>query len=212
MPTELNIDYFIDNVVEEEKVKLKEQLTPTVAKRIVKEVAKIERGYFKLVADYMNFFSPPHDLVGDGDPFIGVKWDRLKRSTIVTKNNYYKKFGTPEGYVKTSNKWFYKGELQKFLKRANVGSYFKDREIIISDGLIEYKSNLENERRPFNEKQERKITGTLKSGGTNEELRPIFEPIREFYVNVRLPRFIEKIADDAIAWELNRTPRWRNRI
>ena len=80
----------------------------------------------------------------------------------------------------------------------------------IADGLIEYRSNLENERRPFNYKQEVKISAELKSGGTNEELRPLFEPIREFYVNVRLPRMLDKVADDAIAWNLNRTPRWRN--
>ena len=212
MQKELDIDYFIDSSVEEEKEEIKQRLTPIVAKRIVNEVSKIERGYFKLVADSMNFFSPPHNLVGDGDPFQGVKWKRLKRSTIARKREYYRKFGTPDGYQKPSNKWFYTGSLQKFLKQANVGSYFKDRDIRFSNGVIEYTSNLENERRSFNFKQEVKVTGTLKTGGTNEELRPLFEPIREFYVNVRLPRFIEKIADDAIAYNLHRTPRWRNRI
>lgn len=210
MPTKLDVDYFIDNVVEGEKENVKSSLTPIVAKRIIKEAARIESGYFKLVADAMNFFSPPHGLLADGDPFNGVDWKRLKRSTIVTENNYYKKFGTPEGYIKTSNKWFFKGDLQKFLKRARVGSYFGDRSVRISDGLIEYRSNLENERKPFNYKQEVKITSELKGGGTNEELRPLFEPIREFYLNVRLPRLLDKAADDAIAWNLNRTPRWRN--
>lgn len=204
MPTKLDTDYFIDDFVKEEKEIVKETITPFVAKRVLKEAMRIEGGYFKLVADAMNFYSPPHDLVGDGDPFVGITWNRLKRSTLARKREYYRKFGTPDGYQKPSNKWFYTGSLQKFLKRARVGSWFSGREINVSDGVIEYTSNLENERRPFNDKQEAKITGTLKTGGTNEELRPIFEPIREFYVNVRLPKFLDKEADKAIEWHLHR--------
>lgn len=210
MPTELDIDYFIDNVVEEEKEIVKETITPFVAKRVLKEAIRIESGYFKLVADSMNFFSPPHNLLAEEDPFIGITWDRLKRSTVARKREYYRKFGTPDGYQKPSNKWFYTGSLQKFLKRARVGSWFSGREINVSDGIIEYTSNLENERRPFNDKQEVKITGTLKTGGTNEELRPIFEPIREFYVNVRLPKFLDKEADKVINWHLKRVSKGGN--
>lgn len=208
MPTELNTDFFIDNIVEEEKEKVKQEITPVVAKRMVKEATRIESAYFRVVADSMNFFSPPKNLLGDGDPFEGIKWKRLKRSTIARKRDYYSKHGGAGSNPR--NKWFFTGSLQNFLKHARVGSYFKDREVTISDGVIEYKSNLENERKFFNEKQEVKITGTLKTGDINEEVRPIFEPIREFYLNVRLPRFLEKAADDAIAWELNRTPKWRN--
>lgn len=204
MPTKLDTDYFIDDFVKEEKEVVKKTITPFVAKRVLKEAIRIESGYFKLVADAMNFFSPPHDLVGDRDPFQGVKWKRLKRSTIARKNKYYDKFGTPDGFQKSSNKWFFKGDLQKFLKRARVSSWFSGREMNVSDGVIEYTSNLENERRPFNDKQEVKITGTLKNGGTNEELRPIFEPIREFYVNVRLPMLLDKEADKVITWHLKR--------
>lgn len=210
MPTKLDIDYFIDNVVEEEKKEIKEVVTPAVVRRMIRYAHELEVKYFKTVADYMNFFSPPHKMFGDSDPFAGVEWKRLKRSTIVTKNNYYKKFGTPDGYVKTSNKWFFKGDLQNFLKRARVGSYFGERSVRITDGLIEYRSNLENERRPFNYKQEVKISAELKSGGTNEELRPIFEPIKEFYLNVRLPKELDKAADHAIGWTLYRKPRWRS--
>ena len=42
MQKELDIDYFIDSSVEEEKEEIKQRLTPIVAKRIVNEVSKIE--------------------------------------------------------------------------------------------------------------------------------------------------------------------------
>ena len=210
MQKELDIDYFIDNVVEEEKKEIKEVVTPAVVRRMMRYAHELEVKYFKTVADYMNFFSPPHKLLGDDDPFEGVEWDRLKKKTIMDKDKYYKKFGTPDGYIKSSNKWFFKGELQKFLRKQNVGSYFGKSSIEESDGVIRYNSNLENERRPFGDKQEYKVTGTLKTGGTNEESRPIFEPIREFYLNVRLPKELDKAADHAIGWTLYRKPRWRS--
>lgn len=210
MPTKLDMDYFIDNVVEGEKKEIKEVVTPAVVRRMMRYAHELEVKYFKTVADYMNFFSPPHKLLGDGDPFEGVEWDMLKKKTIRAKDKYYKKFGTPDGYIKSSNKWFFKGELQKFLRRQNVGSYFGESSIEESDGVIRYHSNLENDRRPFGEKQEYKVTGTLKTGLSNEDARPIFEPIREFYLNVRLPKELDKAADHAIGWTLYRKPRWRN--
>lgn len=210
MQKELDIDYFIDNVVEEEKKEIKEVVTPAVVRRMMRYAHELEVKYFKTVADSMNFFSPPHNLFAEEDPFRGILWDRLKKSTITKKKQYYEKFGTPDGYQKASNKWFFKGELQKFLRRQNVGSYFGESSIEESDGVISYHSNLENERRPFGDKQEYKVTGTLKTGGTNEESRPIFEPIREFYLNVRLPKELDKAADHGIGWTLYRKPRWRS--
>lgn len=210
MQKELDIDYFIDSSVEEEKEEIKQRLTPIVAKRILKEASTMEARYFRIVADSMNFFSPPHNLFAEEDPFRGILWDRLKKSTITKKKQYYEKFGTPDGYQKASNKWFFKGDLQKFLKKQNVGYYFGESTLNFNDGVIEYRSKLENERKTFNEKQEYKVTGTLKTGGTNEESRPVFEPIREFFLNILLPKLIDRESEKSIAWELHRTPRWRS--
>lgn len=191
MPSKLDVD--LDLFLKDTEIELKDDLSKTVSNRILKDASAIESTYFKTVSDSMNFFNPPKHLFTFGNPFEGVKWKPLSKRTIGAKLN------RPNTAAHPHNKWYFTGDLQEFVKGRQVGSYFGRSSVEYVNGVVSYNSRLENERRPFRQDEELKTS--------NEDKRPLFEPIREFYVNVILPMRLGVSAEKAIDWKLKRLRR-----
>jgi hypothetical protein len=202
----------VDRKIHTGQEKFWEGLTKTAIETVKKE----EAYYFKTVSALMNRGKKPSvDPTNNNErmeAFQRVRWKELRPSTQRRKERL--------GGASFRNKKWYSGEttaygrihLKDYLKQLDVRNFFPEpvdvrvktsREtskrdyyrVYINSGLQHNMKKLEGrENNMFNNKDiDAKINSPTYNGESNEQRRPIFRPVAEYYVRQRLPRKVNEV-------------------
>lgn len=193
--------------------KASEEKILTITK-IAQEVSdKQQADFFNTLTLFMGQYNKPQLKT-----FEKVVWRRLSRRTIDRKRKLgRKKSGL--GRYSPAGKWYShldasRGEvsLRDFLKGEPVEKYYGTTDFLVTkwDSLkqkdywkrIIIVPGLSRGRKPFtdddntmgmNRQQETKVTAKNEHTGlSNEEARPLFSPMAEYFVRIRIPRAINR--------------------
>ncbi len=194
----------ISEIVMEKAIRISESRFEDIAKIAYSVTRRVQEGYFREVSSAMDKYFKPRNTGEENYSavFSNIHWKNLKSTTRAAKGNGRKWRSGEEGVT----------HLQDFLTTVSVEDYFPSTKLIkyqpikirnsyyrrfaldVSLGHYRTKRFIQNESGKGSKTQETKITGVVSGseGKSNEELRPLFEPMAQYYVKYKIPRKINE--------------------
>lgn len=165
-------------------------------------VGKEQNKFFNVVAEVMDKVNPPNPA--EYPTFKGVTWANLSSGYAKSKGSVRKWRSADKGsihlqdffrqtkhiisyFTQKEDVFTYSPDWRKGGKRKYLYRDFSIQPILMSERL-KFGNSVEGDKN--NKNQEAKITGVMANGKTNEELRPLIEPMRLYFIKHKIPRAI----------------------
>lgn len=208
----------ISRIFHERVITAGEQRIEQMKGVILDTLSREEDKYFPLVAQYMNRSVKPNL-----EPFKKVRWRRLSKTTIFKKGNsrawrssdlgkrdsYFGGYQHLQDLLRVLPTWKYFPEAEvkttKVKKHARGFSWHitvtpstaQKRKRITDYKVTDYTGKTKT--------QESKITGRNRyTGDSNEEARPLFNPMAEYFVKHHLTRAINNALKEKLGYKRNK--------
>lgn len=193
----------LHDIVENKKIQLSDERLNRLTEIVEKVVHEEQSTFFNFIATKAIGRTYKPRLPG----FENVSWQHLSKKYRAKKGNnkkWYSGFKKPEGRVSlydflmssSPDSYYPKSKIKVSPWGQNSKKYKISKKIVISPGIVGRKRKkfnvLDN---PLNENktQEDKVFAKNKHTGlSNEQMRPLFEPMGEYYVRHKIPRAINR--------------------